>query len=258
MYTETGNLFSLEGRVLLAERTTEGGHGKFLYVGTVPEMAIELTAEEFPYYGYDSGHRVKLGNMKGTPSGNVTGTISRLNQDNLALVLHGTVITQEIDPVVDEPLPTGLEEGGIYGLANVNVSNVVIKDSTVTPLTLPTDQYEVDAPYGGITPLDLATGGPYEEPYLASYDRAVATAIELGTTDVPERWLRFIGVNRAVVPFQKLMIDLYRVTIPMGLTDALKQEEGTYGKIPFNPIIETDPTKTDDPVLGVLGRMVLL
>jgi hypothetical protein len=255
MYQEKGELFSLEGRILLATRSVDGNPENLRYVGTVPNATLEMEIPTYPYYGSDSGYRVKQGQMTGTPTGKLNAVLSRLNKANLADVLHAVVETQATDPVLNEPLPDGLAAGAIVMLQNVGVSALTITDSAETPVTLDPDYYDIDAAAGQINILDITTGGPYTQPFLASYTPSDATILEFNKTDTPEYWLRFRGRNKAKTPHQDVIIDLYRVSIPMALFDALKHEEGTYGNIPFNIEIEADPTKTEDPALGVLGRV---
>ncbi len=251
MYNEVGNLIALQCRLLLAERDLYGNATKFYYCGTTANGAADIKTASFPFYGEDSGYKVKQGEMTGTPSGTLTFDLSRLNLKNLALVTHSTTRDEPTTPVVGEVLPT-VVAGDLVALAHVGVNTLSIADYAGTPVTLPEDNYELDADAGMIAFSDV-TG--FTQPFKASYTPAGAKVLELGKVGTTERWIRLVGVNRAVVPFQKFVIDFYRGTIPSAFFDSLKHEEGKFGMVKLPITLEADPTKTEDAVLGVLGRI---
>ena len=100
----------------------------------------------------------------------------------------------------------------LYILEKPNVSSVVITDSSGTPQTLPPAQYSVIAKHGSLMFIDVTTGGPYVEPFQVDYAYGAASITAMFTQPLPERWVRFEGLNTADSN-REVVIDLYRVAI---------------------------------------------
>ena len=119
-----------------------------------------------------------------------------LSDSNLALLLGGSwTETAAAGAVSNWVAPTGLLVGQVIKLPARNVSAVVVEDSTGSPKTLPTQQYELDAVAGTIKLLDITTGGPYVQPFKVDYTPgAVKTLGALKATDT-EYHVQLSGSN---------------------------------------------------------------
>ena len=114
--------------------------------------------------------------------------------------------------VTGELLPNPVTPGSLYPLTMQNVSAVQIQDSDVTPKTLPVSHYSVNAKHGSLVVLDATSGGPYTEPFTVDYAYGAAQSTAMFTQPLPERWIRFEGLNTADGN-REVVIDLYRVAI---------------------------------------------
>lgn len=252
------SLFNLQGKILLSavaiNNTLRAAPMKQYYVGSVPEASIQLETQTFPHFEAESGDRLQDFELQGGKTGTITSSLENLSEENMALVLHAAVQAQSTTPVTGMALPDSLAEGDVVKLPDVKPTSVSIEDSEGTPNTLPSGQYTVDADFGTITLDDITTGGPYTQPFKVSYTPGAASSVPIFTDDAPERMLWFQGKN--TVTGEKLLIELYRVLIPVSMLDALKHAEGAYGNIPFNPKILADTTRPTDDVLGQFGRII--
>lgn len=247
--------FSGQGRVYIGERDALGNPKTLLPVGNVPELKINLSIETLEHKESQTGQRLTDLTLIKEKKGEFGCTLEELLKINLELALYGTTATQSSGSVTDEVLPSPAMVGGLIVLGHQNVSSVVITDSAATPKTLPAAQYRVNEKHGSIVLNDITTGGPYTEPFKASYTYGAAEATALFTKPLPERWVRFEGLNTADGN-RPVVIDLYRVSINPAkelsiITDELLQFE-------LSGNVLADLTKPQDSALGQFGRIVLV
>ena len=130
-----------------------------------------------------------------------------------------------------------------------------MSDSAATPVVLPASQYRVNAKHGSLAVLDKTTGGPFVEPFVVDYTFAAAQSTAMFTQPLPERWVRFEGLNTADGN-REVVIDLYRVAINPAkelsvITDELLKFE-------LSGQVLADTLKPAAGELGQFGRIVLL
>ncbi|MFN0185121.1 MAG: hypothetical protein ACKVQR_15010 [Aquabacterium sp.] len=108
--------------------------------------------------------------MAQSKAANLEIQLRTLNDYNLSLITGG-VWTDVAggSQVVDWVAPTGLVLNQVIRLPARNVSTVSVKDSSGTPKTLPSGQYELDALGGTLKLLDITTGGAYVQPFKVTY-----------------------------------------------------------------------------------------
>ena len=174
---------------------------------------------------------------------------------NLALALYGTTTTITPGTVTGELLPNPVTPGSLYPLAMQNVSAVQIQDSDATPQTLPVSQYSVNAKHGSLVVLDATSGGPYTEPFTVDYAYGAAQSTAMFTQPLPERWIRFEGLNTADGN-REVVIDLYRVAINPAKELSIITDELL--KFELSGQVLADLTKPVGGDLGQFGRLVLL
>jgi len=157
--------------------------------------------------------------------------------------------------VTGELLPNPITPGSLYPLAMQNVSAVQVQDSDATPQTLPISQYSVNAKHGSLVVLDATSGGPYTEPFTVDYAYGAAQSTAMFTQPLPERWIRFEGLNTADGN-REVVIDLYRVAINPAKELSIITDELL--KFELSGQVLADLTKPVGGDLGQFGRLVLL
>lgn len=247
--------FSGQGRVYIGARDSNGNPLGLNFVGNVPELKVSLSVETLEHQESTSGQRLTDLQLIKTKKGEFSCTLEELIAINLGLALYGTTTDQVSGTVTNETLATPMATGSLYLLAKQNVSSVVIKDSSATPKTLPASQYQLNAKHGSVLINDITTGGPYVEPFKADYAYGTAQSTAMFTQPLPERWIRFEGLNTADSN-REVVIDLYRVAINPAkelsvITDELLKFE-------LSGQVLADTLKPAAGDLGQFGRIVLL
>lgn len=246
--------FSGQGRVYIGERDALGNPKGLRFVGNVPELKISLDVETVEHKESQSGQRLTDLSYVKSKKGEFSCTLEEFLMDNLSLSLFGKVVKQTTGTATDEVLPTA-DVGHLIALARQNVSSVVVKDSTGSPKTLPSTQYLVNDKYGSIIINDKTTGGPYVEPFKASYTYGASKSVPMFTSPLPERWVRFEGLN-TVDGNAPVLIELYRVAISP--TKELSVITDELAKFELSGQALADTLKSESSDLGQFGRIVML
>lgn len=247
--------FSGQGRVYIGARDAAGNPQGLNYVGNVPELKVSLSVETLEHQESTSGQRLTDLQLIKTKKGEFACTLEELIPVNLELALYGTTTEQATGTVTDEALPNPLTLGSLYLLAQQNVSTVVVKDSTATPKTLAAGQYRLNAKHGSLSITDITTDGPFVEPFTVDYAYGAAQSTALFTQPLPERWVRFEGLNTADGN-REVVIDLYRVAINPARELSIITEELL--KFELSGQVLADTLKSASGDLGQFGRIVLL
>ncbi|WKB50859.1 hypothetical protein [Eleftheria terrae] len=247
--------FSGQGRVYIGARDTAGRPLGLAYVGNVPELKVSLSVETLEHQESSSGQRLTDLQLIKTKKGEFACTLEELVPVNLALGLYGTTTQQVAGSVTAEALPNPVTPGSLYLLAKQNVSTVVVKDASSTPKTLPAAQYSVNAKHGSLVVNDKTAGGPYVEPFKVDYAYSVAQVTSMFTQPLPERWVRFEGLNTADGNAE-VVIDLYRVAINPAKELSMITDELL--KFELSGQVLADTLKPATGELGQFGRLILL
>jgi len=247
--------FSGQGRVYIGARDSDGYPQGLTYVGNVPELKLSLSVETLEHKESTSGQRLTDLQIITAKKGEFSCTLEDFVAANLELVLYGTTTSTTSGTVTDETLPNPVTVGSLYLLAHQNVSSVVVKDSSATPKTLPATQYTVNAKHGSIVINDKTTGGPYTEPLKVDYSYGESSAVAMFKSQLPERWVRFEGLNTADGN-REVVIDLYRVAI--NPTRELSMITDDIMRFELSGQVLADTLKPADGDLGQFGRIVLL
>ena len=245
--------FSGQGRVFIGTRDPNGHADGLQFVGNVPELRISPSVETLEHQEAQSGQRLTDLQILRSVSAEFTCVLEELLPVNLALALYGNALTVAPGTVTDERLPNPLKPGHLYPLAKQNVSDVVLQDAHNA--ILPAAQYSVNARHGSLTLLDATTGGPYVQPFQVSYSFGAAQSTAMFTQPLPERWIRFEGLNTANAN-REVVIDLYRVSINPTRELSLISDE--LMRFELSGRVLADLSRPSDGDLGQFGRMVLL
>ena len=247
--------FSGQGRVFIGARDSNGNPQGLVFVGNVPDLKVSLSVETLEHQESQSGQRLTDLQLIKTKKGEFACTLEELLASNLALALYGSITDQGSGSVTGEALPNPVTVGSLYLLAKHNVSDVVVTDSAATPVVLPASQYRVNAKHGSLAILDKTTGGPFVEPFVVDYTFAAAQSTAMFTQPLPERWVRFEGLNTADAN-REVVIDLYRVAI--NPTKDLSVIGTELMKFELSGQVLADLTKVASGALGQFGRLILL
>jgi len=247
--------FSGQGRVYIGARDSAGNPAGLTFVGNVPELKVSLSVETLEHQEAQSGQRLTDLQLIKTKKGEFSCTLEELSAGNLALALYGHSTTVAPGTVTGEALPNPVTAGSLYPLAHQNVSAVQIQDSDSPPKPLPATQYQVHAKHGSVLILDATTGGPYVEPFTVDYAYGAAQSTVMFTQPLPERWIRFEGLNTADGN-REVVIDLYRVAINPARELSIITDELL--KFELSGQVLADLSKPADGELGQFGRIVLL
>lgn len=247
--------FSGQGRVYIGARDEYGNPAGLTFVGNVPELKVSLSVETVEHQEAQTGQRLTDLQQIKSKKGEFACTLEELSASNLALALYGSTITVVPGTVTEELLPNPVSPGSLYPLAMQNVSAVQIQDSAPTPLLLPERQYTVNGKYGSIVILDATSGGPYLEPFVLDYAYGPAQSTAMFTQPLPERWVRFEGLNTADGN-REVVIDLYRVATNPAKELSIITDELL--KFELAGQVLADLSKPVGGDLGQFGRLVLL
>lgn len=241
--------FSGQGRVFIGARDSNGNPQGLTFVGNVPELKVSLSVETLEHQESQSGQRLTDLQLIKTKKGEFACTLEELIQSNLELALYGSTTTVTSGTVTDEPVIATAELGKLYLLGKQNVSSVIVKAGSST---VPVAQYTVNAKHGSIQFTDITgvTGA-----ITASYSYGESSATAMLTQPLPERWVRFEGLNTADSN-REVVIDLYRVAINPARDLSVIGTE--LMRFELSGQVLADLTKPASGELGQFGRMVLL
>lgn len=243
---------SFQGRVYLGERDAQGNPINVRTPGNVASLSLSLNTDVIEHFESMSGQRsVDLRLIK-QKSATVSLTIEEFTKENLALALYGNTVTGTSGSVTDEIVGgSSPAVGERYFLVHPKVSGLTIVDSAATPATLIAGtHYTADLDFGAVQFLDI-TG--FTPPFKASYTYGAVDEVGIFTQPIPERYLRFEGVNTAAGN-AKVLIELYRVAFdPLKRLDIITDD---LAKFELEGSLLADPTKPYDAALGQFGRIV--
>jgi hypothetical protein len=239
-----------QGRVSLALRDAiTGALGRFVYVGDVSALSAKLTTEKAKHVESNSGQKGTVRSFGIGKSCTLDMTWHQFDTDNLAIVLQGTSVATAAGTVTAEEIAGPLAVGDVFYLQNPGVSNVIIKDSTGTPivLVLDTDYSIEDAAFGRCRLLNVGT---FAWPLLVDYSYSARKAAGMFTTGQKEYALRYEGVNLAEGN-APVMADYYKVAPDVLAELALITSGSDVAGMQITGEVLRDTSK---PATGALGQ----
>lgn len=242
---------SFQGRVYLAERDADGNPVQPRLIGNVAKLQIALKTDVIEHHESMTGQRSMDLRLIKQKSASVTLTVEEFNRENLALALYGNVVTGTSGSVTGETVggaaPTVSER---VFLAHPKVSALVLTDSAVTPAQLTAGiHYTADTDFGAVQFLDL-TG--LTLPIRAAYTYGAVDAVGMFTQPLPERFLRFEGVNTAFSN-EKWLVTLYRVAFdPLKNLDVIGDD---INQFELEGSLLADMARPADANLGQFGDL---
>lgn len=250
-----------KGDLYVASRDANGNPGILSSMLEVPEFTLSPQVE----------YRDNFATSKGAPNEQdmhleyqraLNGTIGvkEPTLPNLAHILHGDAGTENAGSyTAADNLPSGLAVGDYVQLPgnHVNLSSIVLKDSTGTPvtLTLGTHYSIISAMAGIIKILSLTSLTQPLKHFSSSY--GASSDVKILTKSVGNKCLIFDGINLADLDSSQnpkpLIIQLHNVSINPTDSFPLKNDDFAMYTLSFNAL--RDPLKAVDTALGRFGQI---
>ena len=256
MNGEDLNYWSLQGEFNLHE-IVNGFPGAGFWLGDCSSIEYSATPETEKFKENHSGTRGTGYTQYNGTEAQLTITLHNANTKQLTLLLGGDTQAQDPAAVVDELLIATPVVGQMLLLGGLDVSAVVIKDSTpTTPKTLTAGvNYTINPKTGTLKIIDLTAGGPFVGPLTKSYTPGAVTYVKMLTNTQRRWWARFNGLNTAQSLNDVWVGDWYQFeTLP----SSLQLINESRGEAVLTGTIYSDTTKPADGAWGQFGRMAII
>jgi hypothetical protein len=242
------------GALKLANRAADGSPGALTDVGENVVFSVEITKEYKENYSSRYAISEKDAHVPIRQALKVMLTIKEAVAKNLEIILHGKSTTYAGGTVTGAAFPSGIQAGETYELPGLQgaPSALTIVDSTGSPVTLVAGtDYVADLQFGTVKFNSSALAGKIQ-PFKASYTQAGATRTSILAQEVPDKYLRFEGINIANNdgPRNFLAVIYNAKLLPAKKVD-FKGEDYAQFEIECECLI--DPNKAEDPELGRYG-----
>jgi hypothetical protein len=240
--------FSGQGKVRIAQRDASGNALAFRYLGNCSALTLSPTTDVLTHKESVTGQRLTDLRLLREKNVNLNIQMQEFSAGNLAQGFYGASSVIAGSTVVAEEFPT-VAVGDFVRTAQQDLTNIVVKDSDGAPATLVLDtDYRIEsAKHGTIEFLNL---GAYTQPFTIDYTYAGATNINMFTQALPERWMRFEGLNTADSN-APVLIEVFRVALDPINEAQLISDEILNMELPGSALY--DSTKDNDAVLGQFG-----
>ena len=239
-------LFSFQGKVWLAERSSAGKPIKSQWFGNAPQLQIQMNVANTDKTESFSGARMLYGRMAGAKTANINLTLDEWSIPGLALAMYGKELDLPAGTVTEETLPSPLAVGEVVRLEHGFIDDLELVNGA-TPLVLDTD-YRIESPNAGL--LEFLTA--QTDSIDADYEYASTTGVTIFTEQPKEKWLLFDGINTETG--EAVLIDLFRTQFnPPGDLNVITDE---YGNIPLTGAVLFDAINARDANFGGFGRIL--
>lgn len=214
------NYFSGQGVVLMGPRVTGVGPSKpggLFEVGNCSELKLSVNTSTVEHKETTTGARAIDLRLTTEVKANMEVTIENFNAANLSQAMRGHHVSSVAGTVTAEPI-TGYP-GMISPLAHLRVSNVIVKTTAATPVTLVAGtDYVVNTEAGSIK---FLKGGAVATTTALTVDYSYEAQEEVHGLTQPMQtiWMRFEGLNTADTN-KPVVVDVFKFS-----TDPLKDLE---------------------------------
>lgn len=238
---------SLQGMFHLAP-IVNGVVGALRELGNMPEFEVEITADVIDHKESTSGQRTTDFTMVQTTGVNFSGQLEEVNKENLKYLLSGESFDIPTETVTGKSLGTVSANQKIL-LDAYNLTSVVVKDSTATPVVVASNKYVLDPVFGTIKFTDIAG---LTMPLTIDYTSGAVTQTTIASDLEQEYMLYFEGIN--TVNGEKVAMKLWRTKKSPEVTFPLIHEE--LGQYQIQGQALSDISKASDSKLGLYGHFV--
>lgn len=235
----------------------KGGTAKdWVWWGDVSALTFGGTDETASHQESYSGYRAKVRSFSLGGDRTLSATLHQIDPDALARLLRGTVSTIAAGTVTAEALPHGLVAGDVLKLEQpFNVSDLVITDSSGSPVTVPAEHYELDAAWGTLTILSLPAG--LTQPLQAAYQYAGGRQVSFFSAKPQDLQWRYEGINLAENN-APVLCEFYKVSTSPLEELALITDGTDVAGVTVNAEALLDSSRLASGPLGQFGRFVAI
>jgi hypothetical protein len=246
-----------KGKVSLCERDANGAVSKAIYTGNAPEFKLSMTNEKITHKESLSGLNRQDREIVTAIGMEFSLTLESISKENIALLTWGTNIAIASAATQSHFFPVGIVDDEIHVIPNgFNITVPVVKDSAGSPATVPDTKYDLDADFGTIQFLDVAT---YTQPFELEYTRGAAESVPFFGASRPTRFIRFEGQNLGnpgLSYSEKFIVEIYLAAFePVADFGFLSDE---FAKFELKGSAMLDETRDSNSALGGYGRMIKL
>ena len=243
---------SLQGATHLA-RNIDGQAKILRELGNQTQLRLSIESDKMEKYETKTGKRQKVFEMTKTRGVNLEMVLDEQKREDIALAFQAQMNSTQAESVADAAIGDTLAVGDVVKLDGFNLTDIVITDSTSSPVTADAGtHYEVNEQYGTVKILSL---DGLTQPLKASYMTGeTETTVLFTLPDDAEYYMLFEGINST--NDKRLALELWRFKPEVqGEMDFINEETG---EISINGSALADPQKNNDPKLGGFGRIVYL
>lgn len=240
------SLYSIQGRVYMADRSPTGQPLNPVWVGNVPTFNLGLTTENTTKTESFSGKRLPYGRLTTSTDATLNIVFEELFAANLIQALYAKEVKITAGTVTDEELPDNIKAGDIVKLDHTFLDgNPVITDSSSTPVTVTADQVKVRSLTGGMLEVIDVTG--LQLPLKVSYGYVASSSFAIFAETPKEKYIILDGINTETQ--QPVLFRAYRCKFDPAEEFALINEE--YGQLSLTGSLLFDELNvTDDGSLA--------
>ena len=240
------------GALKIANRAADGTPGALTDVGESVVFSAEITKEYKENYSTRYAISEKDAHVPVSQALKVMLTLKEAVAKNLEIILHGKSTVYAGGAVTAQAFPSGIQAGETYelpGLAGAP-SALTITDSAGSPATLVAGtDYVADLQFGTVKFL-VVTGKT--QPFKASFTNAASTRTSFLAQEVPDKYLRFEGINIANNDgVRNFLAIIYNAKLMPAKKVDFKGEDYAQFEIECECLV--DPNKAEDPEFGRYG-----
>ncbi|KAF1009059.1 MAG: hypothetical protein GAK28_00692 [Luteibacter sp.] len=200
--------YSLQGRVMLADRLLTGRPGALAWAGDAPDLTLKFSQDKDEISENYTGNRGTASSMRKALKATFELSLRYFDAKTLALALAGTVIDVPAGTVTAEKLPPALA-GDTFMLDHRDLSTLALTDSTDAqpkPLVLNQD-YVIDSPEASLVKILKVDG--FKQPFLGNYAYGASTNVAAFTIPSIEKYGVFDGIN--TIDNSRMRAQMYRM-----------------------------------------------
>ena len=246
-----------QGRVFLRPAGSTG-NGGWRWAGDVSTLTFGGTDETASHKESYSGQKSKVRSFSIGGDRTIKGTWHQVDAVTIAELLRGTVSEIAAGTVTAEPFPATIAVGDVIKLDKpYNVSDLVITDSTGSPVTLAPEHYDFFAEHGSLELLSLPTAPAPSQPFKAAYKHAGARQVAFFNAAPKEMQLRYEGVNLAEGN-APVIAEFYKTSTAPLQELALITSGNELAGMAYEAECLADSTRPTNGPLGRFGRYVAI
>lgn len=241
-----------QGKVYSRRRGVAGA--KWRWWGDVSALTVAAEVEKVEHKESYSGTKGLAVSFPISKAMTITATLHQLDSGSLAELVYGEAVEVAAGAVTGEALGT-VAVGDIVKLDYGAVEDLVITDSTGSPVTIADTHYELDPRFGSIEFKSLPTSPAPVMPLKAAYSYGAHKSVAFFTEAQPELEFRYEGVNLAKGN-APVIAEYYRVAADPLQELALINNDTSVAGVEVSAAVLIDTTKPATGEMGQFGRIV--